>query len=638
MIEALRLVAPQLSLDPDFKVMGEWQAEAIFEEEMSSLIYLAQDKQHALHASTLLFGNKLKSLLLHLFKERSQTEKYLADEDQDQTLLGLFHNIYERYRVRLGAKVLPPAEIERRALELIRHPKAISRVAERFRTVMVDEFQDVNPLQGHFFEALEKQGVNIEVVGDPKQSIYGFRNADVEVFRRALALSKDKGEVLTALSQSRRHTLVLTRFLNKITEKFGEAQMGFSKEEAPIVESVGEQAQKQGGLEIHWIVGEEGIADLRHWEAKVLADRIKVFLKDTAYTPSDIAVLAKTYDGLQIIEKALTIAGLPCVLLQGRGYFERLEVRDLYHALRVGIDPSGLSLGAFLRSPFAGLKLDDVDSILQAINPLQFIAKEFPQVSKRIEQISHQVRTTPLQAIKFLVRDLDIDGKHYLDFLESRARENVDALLFTVAEQPPSDVELLLERLALLSRQRDAGDVPQSGEGISLLTVHRAKGLEWPVVAIFDLGRSIYHHPQDIFIEPTTGKIALKGTLDFENIRTTKHAKEEQESYRLFYVAASRAKDILLLSGSVKGGKPKGWAEAMQYLGLGTNTRPYNNSNFVLKTWSYQPINSAKKSNILKLSPEVPPWLNSKFPLLSFPPVHSPSRLKNQEDFEPVPV
>ena len=404
------------------------------------------------------------------------------------------------------------------------------------------------------------------------------------------------------------------------------------------VESVGKQAQKQGSLEIHWIVGEEGIADLRHWEAKVLSDRIKGLLKSTTYTPSDIAVLAKTYDGLRIIEKALVIAGLPCVLLQGRGYFERLEVRDLYHALRVGIDPSGLSLGAFLRSPFAGLKLDEVNRILQTANPLQLVAKEFPQIFKRIEQISQQVRTTPLQAIKFLVRDLDIDGKRYLDFLESRARENVDALLFTVAEQPPSDIELLLERLALLSRQRDAGDVPQSGEGISLLTVHRAKGLEWPVVAVFDLGRSVYHHPQDIFIEPSTGKIALKGTLDFENIRTTKHAKEDQEDYRLFYVAASRAKDTLLLSGSVKGGKPKGWAEAMQHLDLGTSTRPYNNANFILKTWSYQPINATKKSNILKLSPEAPPWLNTKFPLLDFPPVHSPSRLKGQEDFEPIPV
>ena len=291
-----------------------------------------------------------------------------------------------------------------------------------------------------------------------------------------------------------------------------------------------------------------------------------------------------------------------------------------------------------MRSPFAQLKLTEVDLILQNASPLQLIAKDFPQVFKRIEQISQQVRTTPLQAIKFLVRDLDIDGKHYLDFLESRARENVDALLFTVAEQPPSEVELLLERLTLLSRQRDAGDVPQSGEGISLLTVHRAKGLEWPVVAVFDLGRSVYHHSQEIFIEPATGKIALKGTATFEDIRTLKHAKEEQENYRLFYVAASRAKDVLLLSGSIRDGKPRGWAEAMKHLNLGADSRPYNNTSFVLKTWLYQPVNTTKKSNILKLTPEIPSWLEQKFPLLSFPPVNSPSRLKNQEDFEPMPI
>ena len=117
-----------------------------------------------------------------------------------------------------------------------------------------------------------------------------------------------------------------------------------------------------------------------------------------------------------------------------------------------------------------------------------------------------------------------------------------------------------------------------------------------------------------------------------------KHAKEDQESYRLFYVAASRAKDALLLSGSIRSGKPKGWAEAMQYLDLGANTRTYNNSSLVLKTWPYQPVNSTKKSNILKLSPEIPPWLDKKFTLLDFPPVHSPSRLKDQDNFEPIPV
>ena len=637
MIEALRLTAPQLGLDPDFKVMGEWQAETIFEEEASALIYLAQDKEHSLHNNVLSFGTKLKDLLLQLFKERSQSERYLSSDEQGESLLGIFNNVYERYRVRLGAKILPPAEIERRALELIRHPKAITRISERFQVVLVDEFQDVNPLQGQFFEALEKQGVNIEVVGDPKQSIYGFRNADVEVFRRALIQSEEKGELLPELKESRRHALVLTRFLNTLTKSFAERNMGFGSKEISTVESAGDQAEKQGHLEIHWIVGEEGIANLRLFEAKVLAGQIKAFVKRSEYSLNDIAVLGRSYDSLQIMEQALNAAGLPSILLQGRGYFERLEVRDLYHALRVGIEPSGLSLGAFLRSPFAQLTLNDVDMLLQAANPLELLTKEFPEISKRIEQIRQQVRSTPLQAIKFLVRDLDINGKRYVDFLEDRARENVDALLFTVAEQPPSEIELLLERLNLLSRQRDAGDVPQSGEGISLLTVHKAKGLEWPVVAVFDLGRSAYRHSQDILIEPTVGRIALRDTSAYEEIRTTKYAKEDQESYRLFYVAVSRARDILLLSGSVKDNKPNGWAEALHTLNLGANNRPYNQTNFVLKTWPYQFVEITKKNNILKLGPEASPWLDSEFPLLNFPPVNSPSQLKSKEDFEPVP-
>lgn len=637
MIETLRLTAPQLGLDPDFTVIGEWQAEAIFEEELSSLIYLAKDNQHSLHASVALFGDKLRKLLLHLFKERSQSEKYLATDITEQALLGLFLNVYERYRVRLGAKILPPAEIERRALELIRHPKAIARVSSRFLTVLVDEFQDVNPLQGKFFEALEKQGVNIEVVGDPKQSIYGFRNADVEVFRRALSQSKIRGELQTSLTQSRRHSKVLIRFLNNLTASFAQAEMGFGKGEVATIESVGTQASKKGYLEIHWVIGKQGIADLRQYEARILTNRIKNLLKQKAYSHNDIAVLARSYDGLQIMEKTLTALGLPCILLQGRGYYERLEIRDLYHALQIGINPSGLSLGAFLRSPFAQLSLTEIDYVLQAAQPLQVLNKDFPQVAKRIKQISQQVRTTPLQALKFLVRDLNIAGKHYVDFIDERARENVDALLFTVAEQPPSEIELLLDRLTLLSRQRDAGDVPQSGEGISLLTVHRAKGLEWPVVAVFDLGRSVYHHPQDIFIAET-GKITLKENKIFAEIRDIKHDKAEKENYRLFYVAASRAKDVLILSGSIKDGKPQGWAAAMQHLKLGTDIKPYNNASFMHKTWPYQAIKTTQKSKILQVgATSAPTWLNNKFPLLKFPPVTSPSRLKSAEDFEPLP-
>ena len=122
-------------------------------------------------------------------------------------------------------------------------------------------------------------------------------------------------------------------------------------------------------------------------------------------------------------------------------------------------------------------ELDQTDKILKADNPLLILQNNHAEVFDRLELIQQNVRGTPLSALKFLIREPFIARKKYVDFLDSRARENVDALLFTVAQQPPGDIELLLDRLQLLSRQTDAGDVPQSGEGIQLLTVHKSKGL-----------------------------------------------------------------------------------------------------------------------------------------------------------------
>ena len=637
MMEALRLVAPQLGLDPDVRTLGEWEASVMFEEELQSLLYLANDPKHSLYPAATQLGAEATPLLLHLFRQRSLTARFRADggangDAHSAALLNLFDAVYDRYRVRLGARLLPPAEVERRALIMAQTKDALARLAGRYRVVLVDEFQDVNPLQGEFFERLEASGVRTEVVGDPKQSIYGFRNADVEVFRRALRT----GDVLAPLDQTRRHAAVLTRFLNGVTRTFAERELGFSKIEAPEVFAAGEQAAKRGRVELHWVVGDAPVGDLRRFEAKVLAEQL-LALSET-YPPNQMAVLAKSYAGLAHMEGELEAAGLPYVLLQGRGYYERTEVRDLYHALRVGIDPSGLSLGAWLRSPFAALALDELDRILSAEDPVARLASDHPDLFERLEKIREHVRATPLSALKFLIRAPFISGRRYVDFLDARARENVDALLFTVAEQPPGEIEVLLERLDLLSRQAEAGDVPQSGEGVSLLTVHRAKGLEWPVVAVFDLGRKTYHHPQPLYLDPETGHVALKDTPRFEEIRERAKAREEEESYRLFYVAASRARDALLMSGSVKGNKPDGWAKGLDAMGLGAGGASWERPDFVLKTWAHEPVQATSLRGRTRRELETSPWVGRTFPPHAHPPVSSPSSLKGDLDFEPLPI
>ena len=633
MIDALRLLAPFMGLDPDFSILGEWEAEALFEEEVNSLLFLARDAQHGLHQAAGLLGTDAEELLLALFRQRSLSEQYTTSpEPKSNALLKLFEASYKRYEVRLGATLLPPSEVERRALRLVRTPQALTRLAQRYRVVLVDEYQDVNPLQGRFFESLEGGGMAVEVVGDPKQSIYGFRNADVEVFRRALTL----GDTLEPLTETRRHAQVISRFLNHMTGTFALNGMGFGPMEAPDVTPAGDQASKKGRVELHWITGDEPIGKLRDHEAHTLARRLKL-LHDQGYDYNQMAVLARSYAGLEQVEAALRAQGLPYVLLQGRGYFERIEIRDLYHALRVGIEPSGVSLLAWLRSPFGALPLDAVDAVLSSGTPLEKLRADHPHVHERLELLREHVRGTPLEALKFLIREPFLGGKRYVDFLETRARENVDALLFTVAQQPPGEIEILLDRLDLLSRQADAGDVPQSGEGIELLTVHRAKGLEWPVVGVFDLGRMNYHPPQPLYVDPDDGRISLRDTEGFDLLRDKVRQRGDQESYRLLYVAASRARDVLVMSGSVKSGRADGWAKALEIMGLGASEKPWSKPEFVLQSWPYEPTQEVRVAAPPRDELKAAPWLERTFRHHPFPPVHSPSRLKGEEH-EPLPL
>jgi ATP-dependent exoDNAse (exonuclease V) beta subunit len=621
----LRLTAPLLHLDPDFGLMGDWEAKTLFEEEWQSLLYLASDPSHELFG---LAHVGLTEPLLYLFDKRSLAEAFDPGPDsENQILVQVYQSVFSAFQTRLGSKLLSPSEVERRAIELIHNPRALERVRERYQMLLVDEFQDVNPLQGRFFSALRDAGLAIEAVGDPKQSIYAFRDADVEVFRRALK----EGEQQEPLDVTYRHASTLVRFLNRLSAGFAEAGLGFDAGEAPAVRGV---RQEVGRLEVHWTVGESPMEELRRHEAQVLAGRLRQLLR--RYQPAQLAVLVRSRSSFAVLEEALLREALPYVLLQGRGYYERQEIRDLYHALRVGVGASGLSLAAWLRSPFAQLGLEEVERVLASDSPERSIEALFPELWERLLCIRQQVRrVAPLEALKFLVREPMLAGKSYPDFLDSRARENVDALLFQMASRPPRDIEILLERLQLLSRQAEAGDVPQSGEGIQLLTVHGAKGLEWPVVAVFDLGRMQMHRTQPLYLGEG-GRIALPDTEGFAEFREQAKAKESEESYRLLYVGASRARDVLLLSGSVKQGKPTGWAEALSQIGFGPEAVAYERSDYVQQTYAYRYVPEYEPTHQNK-TVEIPPWLDQTFAPNPYPPLFSPSALK-KEEAAPLPL
>ncbi|MEX2541856.1 MAG: UvrD-helicase domain-containing protein [Trueperaceae bacterium] len=633
MTGALRLAAPAMGLDPDFTVVPEWEAQALFEEELRSLAYLAADPAHPLHTAATAKGNDAPRRLLTLFSKRSLGERFAADADPPaEALVELFDAAYAAFERRLGARMLSPGEIERRSLRLIRIPTAMARLASRFRVILVDEFQDVNPLQGRFFEALEGSGLEVEVVGDPKQSIYGFRNADVGVFRRAL----EDGEELPPLDRSFRHGELVNRFLNRLTATLAAEGLGFGRREAPAVTAAGKRAEIRGRVEVHWVVDEQPLAALRETEADVLAARLEAIHLEHGVPYGEMAVLARSHGALALAESALTRAGVPAVLLQGRGYFERLEIRDLYNALRAAIEPKGVQFAAWLRGPFGRLSPSELQDVLAASDPEAALARCCPAAAERYRWLRDLVLRPPLEALKGLIREPFDEGRSFVHYLDARQRENVDALLFTVARQPPFDMEVLLGRLELLVRQTDAGDVPQSGNGVKLLTVHAAKGLEWRVTAVFDAGRRQAPNRDSLRVDPDSGLVSLPGSPAFDETGGRLREREESESYRLLYVAASRAREMLLLTGSARGGECHGWARALELMGVGPAAEPRDRPDFVLATHTVAAPKAAgaEPDRPVRRQTEAPEWIDRSFALHPFPPIHSPSRI----ELAPMPL
>jgi ATP-dependent helicase/nuclease subunit A len=129
MIESLRLVAPLMGLDPDFSVLGEWEAQAMFEEELRSVLYLANEPSHGLYAAKHQLGDNAEALLLAVFHQRSLAETFQSDDHATNLALQkLFDAAYRKFEVRLGATLLPPSEVERRAIKMIRNKHAIERL------------------------------------------------------------------------------------------------------------------------------------------------------------------------------------------------------------------------------------------------------------------------------------------------------------------------------------------------------------------------------------------------------------------------------------------------------------------------------------------------------------------------------
>lgn len=574
--------------------------------------------------------------------------KFLAEKSRfslDEKLassLPSVHRLFDQTLLeynRLKADRLDFDDLEGLTADLLTaHPEICTRLHSELRAVLVDEFQDTNDRQRQIVCALtgfnpqspienrKSPIVNLFIVGDSKQSIYRFRQADVTVFRQVQSDIQSSGGQLIDLDLTfRAHNSLLTSLNSLLSPILGEADdpvrpyaVPFAPLRAYRQQPVRETIQPPF-VEFHLGLGDS--ADVgRQAAAQALANRLRELHQNEGFAWGDMALLFRSSTAFELYENALEAADIPYITVAGRGFYDRPEIRDLLNALAAIADPTDdLALVGLLRSPAFAIPDSEIYHLRvpeinrEAREEREGKPKEFLGVLSGLRGSmisSHQRAYLILEelhalagrtsAATILKRLLDL--ANYRAILSAhpnglRLIRNVDKLL---ADAHRSRLVSLTDFLAYVQTLRDVGlregEAPAdsaSAGAVQLMTVHKAKGLEFPLTVLADAAHQSHTHSARAQISnlqlPFTNLLLDIRNDDFHSTAWQLASRledelDDAEDNRLLYVAATRAKEKLLVSGHVKQKKDgtlslTGWLSKFSFLEMSTPEHfPINDS------------------------------------------------------------
>ncbi len=493
-------------------------------------------------------------------------------------------------------------DLEEQALGLLRqHPEVRGYYQKLFTHIMVDEFQDTNARQKSIIYLLcgddedRLQNGKLFTVGDPKQSIYRFRGADVGVFagvRREIEEEK-KGELVSMDDNFRSSKEVLAA----VDEAFA-ALLGTDESEAVFFEPLeGHFTSNERPRFLHIDIGEEKNAALL--EARAVARELKELLarpyhltyedgreEEKAADLGKIAVLLPRFTHVDEIKEAFREEGLPFLVYNGHGFYQRQEVADILSLCRGLLHKyENLPLAGALRSPYFGL--DDAtltrlflavpqhgslrETLLKA-DTADFNAEQRPLVARAQRLVKELTAAAALWGPREFFRELmralkteavlgaQVGGRQQLANVKKLGR-----LLFAFAAETGGSLADFIahtEQLTAFGNLETEANL-EAPAAASVMTVHGAKGLEFDTVILPQLSGKGNADKSSVRFSPTLG-LGVQAPLDDGSTKDTgvlKALKEEnsllqqKEDLRLLYVAMTRAKYRLILAGTFKDGK-----------------------------------------------------------------------------------
>jgi ATP-dependent exoDNAse (exonuclease V) beta subunit len=575
-VEELRAAATSLAADPDATEAQQRAASELLEllerdRRPDRLMSLASLKARGDRAAA--YCEALAAVEQAALDEAAARDRALLQE-----LLTLFAARYAAAKARESA--LDFEDLQLCARDLLRsQPELREREQARFRSILVDEFQDTNRLQTEIVDLLRTRETELFFVGDEFQSIYGFRHADVQVFRErrdaveqplSLTLNyRSRPEVLAAVNE-----LFGAHFGGEFQELAAAAEFPDPVFGHPVELLVTDkESYKDSG--VHW----------RRGEARAVARRVRELVDSGAATPGEIVLLFAAGTDAEWYEDELRRAGLPTYRATGKGYFGQQQVVDLLSYLRLLQNRyDDAALLAVLASPFVGVSNDALFLLRRVASrrPL-FSGLEHslpPGLAERDERLMRAFRQRYERLVEAMPRlslerlceqivaehDYDLavlaqwDGRRRYANMRKLAR-----LARSYEELRGPDVEgfvrFVAEQEAVGARELEAVAEEEGADAVRLLTIHAAKGLEFTVVIVADAGRDrVPPSPDEILAlpdgrfgfrvaDPVTAK--RRGAFDYEAVKEARQEAERAERLRLYYVAMTRAKERLIVSGSV---------------------------------------------------------------------------------------
>jgi ATP-dependent helicase/nuclease subunit A len=496
---------------------------------------------------------------------------------------------YQQRKQRLG--VVDFQDLLTLARDLLRdHEEVREQVQRRYRFLLIDELQDTDPVQMELVTYLCGGGLTagkLFAVGDHKQSIYRFRNADVSLFLDLRRQVPPEGRL--DLTRNFRSQPAILDFTN--------ALLGTRIQDYTPLAPHHAQVTPGPCVEFLWTPGEasEPVTDLRSREADAIARRINQMVAGEALVRDDqaglrpvqyrdIVLLFRAMSNVHLYENALRNQGIDYYLVGGRAFFAQQEIYDLLNLLRALENPQdAVSLAGTLRSPFCCLSdealfllgchrdgmwagLHDAATMNRLPEDQQPAAERASRFLERWRSLKDRLPIARLLGMIFA--DSGYDAAMQFEFLGDRKLANLWKLLDMARTFDRSALFGLADFIQRLGdlvkaqpREEQAATQPEESDVVRLMTIHQAKGLEFPIVFVPDCtGRSGGgYHPAAMWdarlgcvVRPPTDEDPPPfSDVGWQLWKANEWMADYHEELRTLYVACTRAEDYLVLSGSL---------------------------------------------------------------------------------------